>query len=78
MPMSHNRALVSKTDINNILRRIKVKAGDPEPTTSDPDLEWLVIQQNAEPVYDNTIEKLDVSFAKVDGKYDISYTKVIL
>ena len=78
MPMSHNRALVSKTDINNILRRIKVKAGEPEPTTSDPDLEWLVIQQNAEPVYDNTIEKLDVSFAKVDGKYDISYTKVLL
>ena len=78
MPMKHNRILVSKTDINDIRERREVNGGDPEPTTSDPDLEWLVIQQNAEPAYDDAIEKLDVSFAKIAGKFDISYTKVLL
>jgi len=78
MPMKHNRILVSKTDVNDIFQRIEVKGGDPEPTTANPDLEWLVIQQNAEPAYDDATEKLDVAFAKVDGKYDITYTKVPL
>jgi len=76
--MKHNRALVSKTDINDIRQRCEVKPGDSEPTTPNPDLEWLVIQQNTEPAYDDETEKLDVAFAKIAGKYDITYTKVPL
>lgn len=77
MGMTHNRALVSKTDINDIRRRC-LCIGEHIPDNQDDNLEWLVINQGSVPAFNEETEAINTVIAKVDGKYDISYEKVSL
>ena len=74
MGMRHNWILVQKADLKPIERCFS----DSQPVSVSTLLEWLAIDQDVPPVYDDTIEKLNVSFSKVAGKFKISYTKVLL
>jgi len=73
MPMYHKFALCRKSDGFCVRRSVKLRE-NPDPAN----LEWLEIDQKAEPVFDEGTELLDVTTAKVNGKYQITYAKRIM
>jgi len=76
--MKHNRALVSKTDVQDIRRRyfVDTKNGRPEPTLGDDTLEWLVIEQEEAPISSTEkkaiIDKLVTQEEKDQAEIDIT------
>lgn len=70
MPMAHKFALCRKTDGHCVQRSVLLPT---EPV--DDTLEWLAIDQKAEPVFDKDTEALDVVTEKIDGKLTMTYTK---
>ena len=70
MGMAHKFALCRKSD-SFCVRRSVLSRGNPDPDN----LEWLPIDQKAEPAFDRDTEILDVITAKIDGKLTMTYTK---
>ena len=70
MPMSHKFALCRKSDGHCVRRSVLLP-----PEAIDDSLEWLPIDQKAEPVHDKNTETLDVVTAVIGGKLTMTYTK---
>lgn len=70
MPMAHKFALCRKSD-GHCVRRSVLLRENPDPDN----LEWLEIDQKAEPIHDKDTEALDVVTAVIDGKLTMTYTK---
>ena len=70
MGMAHKFALCRKSDGHCVRRSILLRENP------DPDnLEWLPIDQKAEPAFDKDTEALDVITEKINGKLTMTYTK---
>ena len=68
--MAHKFALCRKSDGWCVQRSVLL----PKEAIDDT-LEWLPIDQKAEPVFDQETEALDVVTEKIDGKLTMTYTK---
>ena len=72
--MDHKYALCRKLDAHCVRRSITLLEENPDPAN----LEWLEIDQQAEPIRDKKTEILDVTKQKVNGKYQITYAKRLM
>ena len=70
MPMSHKFALCRKSDGHCVRRSVLLP-----PEAIDDSLEWLPIDQKAEPSFNKDTEGLDVVTAVIDGKLTMTYAK---